>query len=554
MAGLRRPEADVGALRAPLSSCLAALGLFALLLLALGLLERLGMGSGGIPYAVIAGMCALSIVIAFMSHGRRPADFYLADRIVVARLGGLAGASVLAGLLVIGLAGGAFATGAELAAASSALAVGVAFSALFIAPRLHRFGGHTTGDFVAARFGSNRARVFAAIVAFTASLFLLIACLQTVGPLLAAMTGAGAAEAVYAAAALTALAVLPGGMRALTWTQVFQYFVVALACLAPAVLLAVGNAASDAGASAVGGQGMASLLAHLVSPLTSGSPGEVLPLLPLLAAGAASLPPLFARVLAAPSAPQASSLLLWTVLFTVAVVAGALVLGQSLAEATGLTVLGPGSDLFALTMPLLAALPSVLAGLVMAGAVAALLAVGQAALFSAATALSNDIWNVVVDRQGPEGRRILVARVLLVAVTATAALLALRWPIDGPTTLAWGFAYAAAGSVVPLLAGLWWRRCNAVGATLGIACGFVVICVVLFFDLGVLPDWAAVGPSAKHGPVVAASLGVPAAFFATIAGSLLSRARRGNSMDYGARSSDAERSPPTSEKPAWTSG
>src|SRR5690606_38327065 len=88
-----------------------------------------------------------------------------------------------------------------------------------------------------------------------------------------------------------------------------------------------------------------------------------------------------------------------------------------------------GADLVQ-SAAIFAALPAALAGLVLAGTLAALFALGQAALFAAATTLSHDVWDESVDRKGPEGRRIIVARLIVLAVAALGALTALRWDAD----------------------------------------------------------------------------------------------------------------------------
>jgi Na+(H+)/acetate symporter ActP len=87
-------------------------------------------------------------------------------------------------------------------------------------------------------------------------------------------------------------------------------------------------------------------------------------------------------------------------------VAGSLVLAQVLAsEPGGAPATGLGGDPLLLAMPIFASLPSVLAGLVMAGFLSALLAIGQAALLAAAGAFSHDLWDALVDKRAPEGRR-----------------------------------------------------------------------------------------------------------------------------------------------------
>jgi hypothetical protein len=108
MAWLMPPERDIGVLKAPIRSTLGLLGLFLAVLLAFGLLERLGLEAGLAPLGVIGAAVALFVFAALLAHSRRAVDFYVADRRLSSAFGGLAAAGGFAGLLTIGLAGGAF--------------------------------------------------------------------------------------------------------------------------------------------------------------------------------------------------------------------------------------------------------------------------------------------------------------------------------------------------------------------------------------------------------------------------------------------------------------
>ena len=104
-----------------------------------------------------------------------------------------------------------------------------------------------------------------------------------------------------------------------------------------------------------------------------------------------------------------------------------------------------GMDLQSWSTALFSALPSVLAGLVLAGIAAALLSLGQAALFAAASSLSRNAWQAVTVRRGREGRRIFAARLVVLAVAAGGAAAAVQWRSEAPAMLDWAFAVAVAG-------------------------------------------------------------------------------------------------------------
>jgi cation/acetate symporter len=247
-------------------------------------------------------------------------------------------------------------------------------------------------------------------------------------------------------------------------------------------------------------------------------------LLPFLLAaiGAASLPHLTARTLTAQSGREAGSLMAWGVLFAVLLLATGLVLAKLVASAAGIPVVADGNLLQ--LGAVFAVLPAVLGGLVLAGMLAALFALGQAALFSAASAISHDLWDEILDRRGPEGRRIIVARLILVSVAAAAALIVPIWPAEAPSLLAWALALAAAGSFVPLVLGLWWRRCNEVGALGGIVAGFGFTGLVFLLDQHVIPEAMISSGWSNVGAPIAALTGLAMSLVVTVGLSLVTPA------------------------------
>ena len=104
MVSLRPPERDIGMARSLFGSSLALLGAFALLLLSLTLTERLGFEAIRVPAAVIAASLIIAVIAAMLAPGRRPRDWYVADREIAAVPAGLAGAALFAGLLAVALA------------------------------------------------------------------------------------------------------------------------------------------------------------------------------------------------------------------------------------------------------------------------------------------------------------------------------------------------------------------------------------------------------------------------------------------------------------------
>ena len=131
-------------------------------------------------------------------------------------------------------------------------------------------------------------------------------------------------------------------------------------------------------------------------------------------------------------------------------------------------------DVIVLSTPEIAGMPYVIAGLVAAGGLAAALSTADGLLLAIANALSHDIYYKMIDRNAPTARRLIVARVLLLAVAVLAAYTASTRPADILSMVAWAFSLAAAGIFPALVLGIWWKRATAPGAVVGMVLGFGV--------------------------------------------------------------------------------
>jgi cation/acetate symporter len=539
MTWLLPPERDIGVLKAPVRSTAILLGIFTLAVLGLGLLERLGVDADLTPLGVLSAAVALVVIAALLSHSRRAVDFYVADRKTPAAFGGLAGASGFVGLLTIGLAGGAFGGYGDLIGAAAGFAAGYLIFAIALAAGLRRVGAYTAGDYLAARYGGEWARIAGAVVVFTVSFLLLVAHLKITAPLVATVVGLTPEHALYLAAGVTVVAVLPGGMRSLTWTQAIQYLVILLACLVPAVSLMVRGTAGDVAVSQEFGKVLAASLPDWKSG--EAASGTVMPFL-LAALGAASLPHLVARSVTAASPRSAALSMAWAALYALLLIAVGLVLALLLDQSGDWNATVGLIEVAAL----FTSLPAVLAGLVLAGVLAALFSIGVASLFAATTALSHDIWDEIVDRKGPEGRRIMVARLMLIAVAAGAVSLVPRLQVEPSALLRWALALAASGLFAPIVVGIWWRRAIDIGAIAGMVAGFGF--TGLAFVLEQTGLFTGAGGIATIGAPAAAVAGFTIAVAVTIGVSLVMPAPEPGSESDGLGSRHDSR--PIRERPA----
>lgn len=136
-------------------------------------------------------------------------------------------------------------------------------------------------------------------------------------------------------------------------------------------------------------------------------------------------------------------------------------------NADGILQLGElfiSSDIIMLATPEIAGLPYVISGLVAAGGLAAALSTADGLLLTMASALSHDLYHSNVTTQVSNSSRVVLSKMLLLVVALVAAYVAAQKPGDIVFMVSAAFSLAASIFFVPLVAGIFWRRANALGA------------------------------------------------------------------------------------------
>jgi cation/acetate symporter len=129
-------------------------------------------------------------------------------------------------------------------------------------------------------------------------------------------------------------------------------------------------------------------------------------------------------------------------------------------------------DIVVLATPEIAGLPYVISGLVAAGGLAAAMSTADGLLLAIANALSHDLYYKIIDPKADTRTRLVVARILLLAVGAAAAFVASAKLTGILGAVAWAFCFANSGLFFPLVLGVWWKRANRAGAVAGMIGGF----------------------------------------------------------------------------------
>jgi len=130
-----------------------------------------------------------------------------------------------------------------------------------------------------------------------------------------------------------------------------------------------------------------------------------------------------------------------------------------------------GGDIVVLATPEIAGLPYVVSGLVAAGGLAAALSTADGLLLTIANALSHDLYYKMIDPAASTYKRVTISKVLLLVVALAAAAVASQKPADILFLVSAAFSFAAAAFFPALVCGIFWRRANKWGATLGMIAG-----------------------------------------------------------------------------------
>ena len=390
-------------------------------------------------------------------------DYAIGGRRLSAPVAALsAGASDMSGWLLLGLPGAVFAAGVGESWIVIGLAVGAWSNWHWTAPRLrddtHALGSVTVPQFLSQRTGSGRG-----LRVLTSGVILGFFTLYTAGGFVA---GAKLFEDVLQIDYRTALGVgvviimaytAVGGFLAVSWSDVFQALLMLLALVA---VPAVGATLLASSSTPVGVDW------HAFSSL------EAIGLISLAAWGLGYFgqPHVLARFMAmAPSTDVGAARRIgmsWMVVTGVGAIAVGLV---------GAAYVGPLDDPETVFLALSrAVLNPYVAGIVIAGILAAVMSTVDSQLLVASTALVEDVL-AGLELDGP--RRLWVSRAMVVGIALIAGAIALDPASSVLDIVAYAWAGLGASLGPSVLFCLYWRRTTATGVVSGILAGAATVVV-----------------------------------------------------------------------------
>ncbi len=427
--------------------------------------------------------CVLLIGWYAYQRTRDLSDFILGGRRLQSGVAAIsASASDMSGWLLLGLPGFAYAAGLESIWLAGGLLLGTWLNWHLVARRLRVFteaygNALTLPEYFANRF-EDRTGLLRGLAAITILLFFLIytsSGLVAGGKLFETVFGVPYIWAVAVAVLSVILYTAVGGFLAVSWTDVLQGLLMALALVVtPWIAL-----------TQIGGIGSAvaridMLNPELLNPLTQ-TDGTALGIIGILSLAAWGLgyfgqPHILARfqAISAPNkVPAARRIAVtWVAVTligaTLTGIAGSLLVEPALTGDTRETV-------FIVLVSLL--FHPVVAGILLAAILAAIMSTADSQLLVCSSAFTEDVYRSVLRRSASQSELVMVGRAAVVVVSLIAFAIALD-----PNTLvldlvsyAWAGFGAAFGPTVIL--SLYWPRMTALGALAGILSGGLTVVV-----------------------------------------------------------------------------
>ena len=438
----------------------------------------------------LAGM--LGVGFWFAKKNNSVDDFYLGGR----KLGPFvtamsAEASDMSSWLLMGLPGVAYLTGlAEASWTAIGLAVGTYLNWLIVAKRLRRYSTRleaiTVPQFFSKRWGDQK-NLLSAIAAIIIIIFFvpyLASGFSACGKLFGTLFGVDYGAAMLVSAAVIVIYTVLGGFLAASFTDLVQSVIMTIALI---VVLSFGvTKAGGIGAVVSNAQSMAGYLSlgNIYNPSTGGSdPYSFLTICSLLAWGLGyfGMPHILVRFMAIEDEKKLSLsrrvATVWVVIsMAVAVFIG--VVGNGMTKAGALEELADSETIIVRIASLIAqhgVLAALLAGIILAGILAATMSTADSQLLAASSSVSQNLVGEFFGIRLDSKKSMALARSVMVAISIIAVFLA-RNPnssVFRVVSFAWAGFGAAFGPTV--LLGLFWKRSNKWGSLAGMVVGGAMV-------------------------------------------------------------------------------
>jgi len=442
------------------------------------------------------------------------ADFYTAGGKVTGFQNGLAIAGdYMSAASFLGISAQIFNDGYDGLIYSIGFLVGWPIIMFLMAEKIRNLGRYTFADVASFRFAQAPVRIFAAFSTLVVVAFYLIAQMVGAGQLIKLLFGLPFGYAVAIVGLLMILYVLFGGMRATTWVQIIkaalllsgasfmaimvlaQYGFSPEALFADAVkvktelALSKGASAEEAAAKGLSIMGPGNFIKDPISAISFGM---------ALMFGTAGLPHILMRFFTVPDAKAARKSVLWATgwigyfyALTFIIGFGAITLVATNPQfLDGQGALLGGGNMAAVHLAN-AVGGDIFLGFISAVAFATILAVVAGLTLSGASAVSHDLYAMVINKKAADSKKELqVSRITTLVLGLVAVLLGILFEKQNVAFMvSLAFALAASGNFPVLILGLLWKGCTTRGAVIG---GFLGVSTALVLMILSPSIWVAV--------------------------------------------------------------
>jgi sodium/proline symporter len=429
--------------------------------------------------------------------------------------------------LILGLTGAAFATGLPELWVAFGCVAGIVVAWLFLARKFRaeadRYRGLTYIDYFATKFPreGTAIRLLSALTIVVFYVIYVYAQFEGTGKVLNETFGLDPKLGIIVSAVITILYSTAGGFMAVVWTDVVQAILMILTFVVTPViaLLAVAHGHVSIGAAlATGGPGAASL--------TGGATGIVALLVGLKGFSwffgyLGGQPQLSTRWMAMRNDADVKHGAWIAILWTLFAYVGAIVIGLAARALYGAGAVADPEHILPFMLQKL--VPAWLAGLLLVGAIAAIMSTASSLLLVVCSTVSEDIVRKTLHREPGERMLVLVSRSTLFVTGAFALALALLFPRPVFSVVSWVWAGIGCAFSPAVILSFYWKRFSGAGVVASLIAGFGTTAIWMNTAAGERLAAALFGRAAAGGgatiSVMLASFVV--AFAAAVAASLL---------------------------------
>lgn len=490
-------------------------------------------------YILVGLSFSLYIGVAIWSRAKTTGDFYVAGKHVSPLANGMAtAADWMSAASFISMAGLISFMGRDGAVYLMGWTGGYVLLALLIAPYLRKFGKFTVPDFIGDRYYSQFARMIAIICAIFISFTYVSGQMRGVGIVFSRFLAVDINTGVFIGMAIVFFYAVLGGMKGITYTQVAQYCVLIFAFMVPAIFISIIMTGIPVPQIGFGSTLTAEPGIYLLDKLDGlqGQLGfnaytegikptiDVFFITVALMVGTSGLPHVIVRFFTVPHVRDARksaglALVFIAILYTTAPAVAAFARTNLLEtvtnqeyismpawfknwESTGLigfddknkdgriqyvkdkkrNELEIDRDIIVLANPEIARLPNWVVALVAAGGLAAALSTAAGLLLVISTSIAHDLLKKEFMPDISEKKELMAARIAAGFAVVVAGYFGINPPGFVAQVVAFAFGLAASSFFPAIVLGIFSKRMNREGATLGMIAGIsFTACYIIYF-------------------------------------------------------------------------